>query len=434
MRPVLLTTAIVTFASIVSAIGCESAKPQVIATAVVATARLETPRVATAPALAHITSPTPTPTLAPSPTASRATPSTALPDEFEPDNRLEQAKPMVIGGGAMLHTLAPSGDKDWIVFDTVEGIEYLIETFDVSPDISTDIVLVDQFEHIIARGQPVGNASRLTWMPDYGDPYYLLISERATSLAPTDWGIKETALQTTDSVRSYRVRITPNNNLVVVATNNTKGELALIDVRPPSTVKTIDLPQFAKSLEITPNGEYAVITMDAINKVGIVKLRGPGAPDLFTTDGVGAEELLALAPDSRFAIVFNPSNIRFIVVDLTPKFKTPGFGATCAISLRQAPKSVVVTTETPQSKYALITTLDPTGELVIIQIPANFVCPFPAPIKIDLPSTIKSLKITSDNRFAVIVTNATEREVTIIDLSTAPRFVQWDVKLGWTVQ
>ena len=439
MRPCILITVVVTLGAIFGS-GCDPAKPQVVATAVRATPSVAPAYAATIPPLTptRLATPTRTPMPTPSPTDSRIIIPAASPDEFEPDNRLEQAKPILVGGVTATHTLAPTGDQDWIVFDAIEGIEYLIETFDASPDISTDIVLVDQSERVLARGQPDGNVSRLTWMPDYGDPYYLIISERSTSQDTTYWAIKDAAFQVVDRARSYQVRVTPNSNLVILATNNTKGPLAFIDLKPlrvkpnptPPVVTTVILPQFAKSLEITPNGRYAVVTMnDSRNHVAIVDL--VTLKPIFT-GGSGTDEMLTLTPDSNYAIVSSRSDAKLTIINLIKGPPGPVLGATCPITLKQSAKLVNVTTDTPANKYVLVTTLFPDEQLVIIPIGKAF-CgkEFTTPIKVKLPGTAKSVKITPDNRFAVVVTNVSDREVTVVDLVT---FVPWNVKMGWTVQ
>jgi len=91
--------------------------------------------------------PTPTPTITPTPTPTPTATPTPIPgvDEYEPDDTIEDAKPIAIATppipllseGAQRHNLHPGGDKDLVRFSAKAGYWYDVRTFDLALGVDT---------------------------------------------------------------------------------------------------------------------------------------------------------------------------------------------------------------------------------------------------------------------------------------------------------
>jgi len=112
---------------------------------------------------------TPTETLTPSPTRTH-TPTPELDvDSFEPDDTTGQANEIVTDGRPQTHTLSPGGDRDYVSFQTREGMGYTIETGNLGDACDTVLILYDQDGTELDRdddGADEPLASRLTWVAD----------------------------------------------------------------------------------------------------------------------------------------------------------------------------------------------------------------------------------------------------------------------------
>ncbi len=99
----------------------------------------------------------------------------AEPDEFEPDNVLEDATSLSLDGAAQSHTFAPAEDTDWFTFTLPSGMTVTIET---SGDIDTVMRVLDIEGNMVAEDDDSGedgNARIRRFLPQ--GTYYLEISQ-----------------------------------------------------------------------------------------------------------------------------------------------------------------------------------------------------------------------------------------------------------------
>ncbi|MFC1629341.1 PPC domain-containing protein, partial [Gemmatimonadota bacterium] len=99
----------------------------------------------------------------------------AEPDEFEPDNVLEDATPLTMGSEAQFHTFSPAEDTDWFTFTIQAPGTVTIET---SGDVDTIMRLLDIEGNMVGEdddGGENGNARIRRFLPQ--GTYYLEISQ-----------------------------------------------------------------------------------------------------------------------------------------------------------------------------------------------------------------------------------------------------------------
>ena len=73
-------------------------------------------------------------------------------DAYEPDDRCEQATPILTDGSVQQHTLAPAPDQDWVTFDATSGITYFIQAIPDSADAALAIEVYMNCNQISFRG------------------------------------------------------------------------------------------------------------------------------------------------------------------------------------------------------------------------------------------------------------------------------------------
>lgn len=82
----------------------------------------------------------PTPTSTPPPATNTPIPTSVPPDAYEPDNSCEQAPEIATDGTIQVHTFHEQADEDWVRFEAMEGVEYLVEGR-VPPDSPANLIL-----------------------------------------------------------------------------------------------------------------------------------------------------------------------------------------------------------------------------------------------------------------------------------------------------
>lgn len=117
--------------------------------------------------------PKPTCTLAPTSTVTpTVTPVAAFQpasDSFEPDNTTAQANEITTDGRSQTHTLSPADDRDYVFFQTRQGMAYTVETGNLGGDCDTVLSLHDEDGTKLATDDDGGGeawASRLVWVAD----------------------------------------------------------------------------------------------------------------------------------------------------------------------------------------------------------------------------------------------------------------------------
>ena len=86
---------------------------------------------------ASATSPTNTPIFTPTNTP---TPTPVPPDPYEPNDSCEQATEIATDGTIQVHTFHEQADEDWVTFEAIKGVEYIIEGR-VPPDSPANLIL-----------------------------------------------------------------------------------------------------------------------------------------------------------------------------------------------------------------------------------------------------------------------------------------------------
>jgi hypothetical protein len=101
----------------------------------------------------------------------------AVPDEWEPDDTLEDAKPIEIQG-VQGHNLHVVGDQDWLYFEAEADASYVIETSNLGREIDTVISLRDSSGAELASDDDGGEefgSSRLFWVTKEGGRLYVQV-------------------------------------------------------------------------------------------------------------------------------------------------------------------------------------------------------------------------------------------------------------------
>jgi hypothetical protein len=130
--------------------------------------------------------PTPTPTETPTPTPTlTATPTPTLtpacqPDPYEVDNLCSQARDIATDGIHQLRNLCPTGDADWVKFQTTAGITYTIEANNVGTDARMILSLYDR-----CGGAPAfGSGARIVWSPQASGTYWVKAEHHDSQYGP----------------------------------------------------------------------------------------------------------------------------------------------------------------------------------------------------------------------------------------------------------
>jgi hypothetical protein len=85
----------------------------------------------------------------------RVTTESCIPDDLEPDNGANNARPIPTDGSRQAHTTCPAGDEDWVTFVAQPG-EYTIESVDLGPEADTVIELYDASGNLLAENDDYG--------------------------------------------------------------------------------------------------------------------------------------------------------------------------------------------------------------------------------------------------------------------------------------
>lgn len=142
-------------------------------------ARIPTPP----PPTAKPEPPTPTntrviPLTTPSRRATPAAVETFVPDNWEPDDTLADAKPMGVGEW-QTHNLHVRGDHDWVYFEAQEGTTYIVETSNLGDGMDTVVHFYDGEGNELSSDDDGGEeflSSRLWWAAAEGGRLYVMVS------------------------------------------------------------------------------------------------------------------------------------------------------------------------------------------------------------------------------------------------------------------
>jgi hypothetical protein len=110
----------------------------------------------------------------------------AVPDEWEPDDTPENARPVDMGG-AQAHNLHAAGDQDWLYFEGEADGSYVIQTSNLGREIDTVVSLYDSNGNELASDDDGGEefrCSRLFWVAREGGRLYVQVR----GLADTEEG------------------------------------------------------------------------------------------------------------------------------------------------------------------------------------------------------------------------------------------------------
>ncbi len=102
----------------------------------------------------------------------------ANPDEYEPDNTLSAAKPIVVNSSAQRHNFHVAGDQDWVYFDASRGVNYTITTSDLGTRADTVLELYDGSGTLLAYNDDYsGWASRIAWQATADGRFYVKVRQ-----------------------------------------------------------------------------------------------------------------------------------------------------------------------------------------------------------------------------------------------------------------
>ena len=113
-------------------------------------------------------------------------PNFCVPDVYEPDNSIEQAKPLTMNGVPQIHGFDTPFDKDWYVVDgLIVGQWYNAATSHLVTEADTLMVLYDVNRNELKNHDDVGQpcnlahlqncASSISWRATYTGPYYISV-------------------------------------------------------------------------------------------------------------------------------------------------------------------------------------------------------------------------------------------------------------------
>jgi hypothetical protein len=139
---------------------------------------------------------TPAPTLSPTPlpSAMPVTPTTVSvppsgPDPFEPDDSIDAVAPVAADGLPQMHNLHVEGDHDYLCFEAAAGKAYTIETYDLGSDIDPIIYLYDREGQELAHnddGTAEPLASRIVWLAPGSGVYCVMVRDLGEDSAGID--------------------------------------------------------------------------------------------------------------------------------------------------------------------------------------------------------------------------------------------------------
>lgn len=109
-------------------------------------------------------------------TVSSTSPSTS-PDAYEPDDSLNAAKPITVGGSAQRHNFHVAGDQDWVRFSATTGTAYVIETSNLGPASDTVLELYNGSGTRLAYNDDYGGtlASRISWIAPSSGTFFVKV-------------------------------------------------------------------------------------------------------------------------------------------------------------------------------------------------------------------------------------------------------------------
>lgn len=102
------------------------------------------------------------------------------PDAYEPDDTYSQARPITKDGEPQQHNFHRAGDEDWLTFDGTIGKEYVIESSNLGSGANTYLYLYTSDGATLVASDyssGEGNASRIVWVADHSDTYYLKVKD-----------------------------------------------------------------------------------------------------------------------------------------------------------------------------------------------------------------------------------------------------------------
>jgi hypothetical protein len=99
-------------------------------------------------------------------------------DEYEPDDIMVQANPILLGV-PQTHSIHEPGDRDWVFFEAVEGQTYIVETSHLQGGMDTIIFLHDEEgEKLAENDDHAGDqTSRITWKARSSATLYVVIQD-----------------------------------------------------------------------------------------------------------------------------------------------------------------------------------------------------------------------------------------------------------------
>jgi hypothetical protein len=110
-------------------------------------------------------------------------------DAYEPDDSIEQAKPITTDGIPQAHNLHVEGDHDYVSFVAEEGTSYTIETLNLGSNMDTIIYLYgNEGNELVSDddGADQSLASRILWIAPSSATYYVMIRDLAEDSAGAD--------------------------------------------------------------------------------------------------------------------------------------------------------------------------------------------------------------------------------------------------------
>lgn len=112
-------------------------------------------------------------------------------DNYEPDNLCSRANPIATDGTEQLHNLSPVPDKDWVWFEAVGGVTYLVQAIADGADADLVIEL-----HSTCDSPPsFGSGAEIEFAAPANGTYYVKVEHNEVNYGPdTDYRLKVTAL------------------------------------------------------------------------------------------------------------------------------------------------------------------------------------------------------------------------------------------------
>ena len=102
------------------------------------------------------------------------------PDEYEPDDTLQQATPLAVNGAPQTHNFCPAADAaDWMSFSPPAGATITITTFELGSSCDTALRVYDANGHMVAADDDggSGHASQIVISGTLSETYYLRVAE-----------------------------------------------------------------------------------------------------------------------------------------------------------------------------------------------------------------------------------------------------------------